>query len=395
MSHCNRYQRPWNKLLSDARTRRKMSIEEAVVGTRLGRDDWSSFEQGDRFPSESEHAVILTRLPDMKKHAGQLTAERDGAPPAVEAPAAVEPNPEPTVEIVAPVPPSAIVQMVDVMGIMLRCDGEEPRISDEALAERLLVDVRVIRKHVAELLASKELNESEVLHERCETYGAGGRPATRCWLTESAALLVVMRSRSTVAAQLRRTIAEVFRLARRGKMSTSDVAALVPVVNAMGEALASLARSQEQARADNAAILSLISTLETRLSEVQRSTEDTQKQIASGSAGTLTEQVWRSEIRPLLRDVAELETGSYVVKVVERGIRSVEKRLRNLLGFNGKGAKWALFPTARRHDMERALLVFKTEAQRIQRERANADKARAAEAQGTLPFPIKKPTAAE
>jgi hypothetical protein len=110
------------------------------------------------------------------------------------------------------------IQLTDLTVI----EGDaEPRILDLRIAERLGYAVpRDIRKIIRRSV--NELTRHGILCHRGTNTGERGRPAHEFWLNEAQAILICMKSETTLAADVRAEIIAVFQAYRRGHLVPSS-----------------------------------------------------------------------------------------------------------------------------------------------------------------------------
>jgi hypothetical protein len=121
------------------------------------------------------------------------------------------------------------IEKIEVEGwcLALVDGGQEPRILDVVLAERLGYERPAdIRELIGRLIADGILNESEVIRTVRKTSPKGGRPGKEYWLTEEQAILVTTQSETATARTMLKTIVHVFRLASHGQLPGQQDAAL-------------------------------------------------------------------------------------------------------------------------------------------------------------------------
>lgn len=215
----------------------------------------------------------------------------------------------------------------------------EPLVSDEVLAQRLGFDrPRKIKDMIRRHIADGNINPFAV---RTTVGQTGGRPGTLYCLGEADALFLVTRSDTPKAIALTKEMIRVFMLARRGLMPVSP-----SVDSAVGAALAlvpGLVAQLEAYRADLGAMRMEIGTL--------------RGELATGVIGA---EVAKAEIlRPLARVAALYATPTRKVKAVRR---SMENRLRAILGFVGPGSAWSMLPRRLLDVAQRQLTMWLDEA---------------------------------
>lgn len=95
--------------------------------------------------------------------------------------------------------------------------ADEPRIKDVELAERLGFErPRKIRDLIRQHQSAGNLNDFDVCPTAGRTSPLGGRPGVEFWLTEDAALWIIVKSETPKARAITREVIQVFIAARKG-----------------------------------------------------------------------------------------------------------------------------------------------------------------------------------
>jgi hypothetical protein len=214
----------------------------------------------------------------------------------------------------------------------------EPMIPDADLAERIGLPIHKFRQLSGRHERAGNINPFAV----STTVGQnGGRPGKQRFYDEADALFIVSRSETPKAIALTKEMIRVFMLARRGLMPMAP-----SVDSAVGAALAlvpGLVAQLEAYRADLGAMRAEIGTL--------------RGELATGVIGA---EVAKAEVlRPLARVAALYATP---VRKVKAARRSLENRLRAILGFVGPGSAWSMLPRRLLDVAQRQLTMWLDEA---------------------------------
>lgn len=233
---------------------------------------------------------------------------------------------------------------------LVRVDGAElnfasvadrPRVRDLDFAGWLgYADPRMIRKIIKSMIATKKLNVSELMY--AAERQTEGRPAREFWLTREEALLVATQSGTPRAWKITRAMVRVFdAVMERRPLPTAP--SIDPAVSAALALVPGLVAQLEAYRADLGAMRAEIGTL--------------RGELATGVIGA---EVAKAEVlRPLARVAALYATP---VRKVKAARRSLENRLRAILGFVGPGSAWSMLPRRLLDVAQRQLTMWLDEA---------------------------------
>lgn len=235
-----------------------------------------------------------------------------------------------------------------INGWSLDASGDEPRIRDIDLAERLgyerPTDIRYLVKRLAK---DGKISDSDIVRTVRRNAGERGRPATEYWLTEEAALLVVTRSETAIATALTREIISVFRAYYRGQLAPVVQPAAIPAeyTTAIGELRATIA------------------TLAARVEALSRP-----------ALPEASPEIGHAEARRLSRQIGEVAELCHLVNP-DISLSSHAGRVRYdlacRLNWNGPGKTWAAFPRVRIQDLRVALEEARNSARRLAGDRAS------------------------